>query len=71
MEYRKKQHKNSRSRKKDEDSSNKFQDTKLEKTIRIIIAIILILYLLYKLALTGGRGYDHFIGEPLEWRIKH
>jgi hypothetical protein len=40
------------------------------KLIHKILIILLILYGLYKLATTGGRGYDHFIGEPIEYRME-
>jgi hypothetical protein len=45
------------------------EDNKFLKIFLNIITILLILYGLWKLATTGGRGYDHFIGEPIEYRM--
>jgi len=43
--------------------------SKLSMLITKIVAIIVAVWLLYKLATTGGKGYDRFIGEPIEYRL--
>jgi hypothetical protein len=44
-------------------------NSKFEKKLYQIIAIVVIIWLLWSLAKYGGRGYDHFIGEPIEYRL--
>jgi len=58
-------------KKKKDDYRSKLEgnESKLEIILWKVIVIIVLLYGLYKLATTGGRGYDHFIGEPIEYRL--
>jgi hypothetical protein len=61
--------------KKDKKKKNSYRsqlegnESKLELALMKVIAIMGIIWLLCMLFKTGGRGYDHFIGEPVEYRM--
>jgi len=57
--------KKSKNKKDDYRSKLEGNESKLEMTLWKIVSIMVLIWGLYKLATTGGRGYDHFIGEPL------